>query len=107
MFVEGGIYHVYNRFARGAELFADPEEAIEFLEILRKAGDRGVRGHGSDGAPGICPGAEGRAAGGVARRTAAVDSNGGVMRLTVRSHPWRPLRGWTSWDGARASIGRG
>jgi hypothetical protein len=31
VFVEGGIYHVYNRFARGADLFADPEEAIEFL----------------------------------------------------------------------------
>ena len=29
VFVEGGIYHVYNRFARGAELFANPEEAIE------------------------------------------------------------------------------
>jgi REP element-mobilizing transposase RayT len=40
VFVEGGIYHVYNRFARGADLFADPEEAIEFLEILRKARDR-------------------------------------------------------------------
>jgi len=37
VFVKGGIYHVYNRFARGADLFADPEEAIEFLEILRKA----------------------------------------------------------------------
>jgi len=40
IFVEGGIYHVYNRFARGAELFADPDEAIEFLEILGKARDR-------------------------------------------------------------------
>ena len=40
MFVDGGIYHVYNRFARGADLFANPEEAIEFLEILRKARDR-------------------------------------------------------------------
>ncbi len=40
VFAEGGIYHVYNRFARGAGLFADPEEAIEFLEILRKARDR-------------------------------------------------------------------
>ena len=49
VFVEGGIYHVYNRFARGAELFADPEEAIEFLEILRKARDRDVRGHNADG----------------------------------------------------------
>lgn len=40
VFVEGGIYHVYNRFARGADLFAEPEEAIHFLEILRKARDR-------------------------------------------------------------------
>jgi REP element-mobilizing transposase RayT len=40
VFVEGGIYHVYNRFARGADLFAEPEEAIQFLEILRKARDR-------------------------------------------------------------------
>ena len=38
--VEGGIYHVYNRFARGANLFAEPEEAIHFLEILRKARNR-------------------------------------------------------------------
>jgi REP element-mobilizing transposase RayT len=37
IFVEGGIYHVYNRFARGAGLFSEPEEAIQFLEILRKA----------------------------------------------------------------------
>ena len=28
--IEGGLYHVYNRFARGEEIFADPEEAIEF-----------------------------------------------------------------------------
>lgn len=40
VFVEGAIYHVYNRFARGADLFADTEEAIRFLEILRKARDR-------------------------------------------------------------------
>jgi len=39
-FVEGGIYHLYNRFARGAELFSEPEEAIEFVEIVRKARDR-------------------------------------------------------------------
>ena len=38
--IEGGVYHVYNRFARGADLFADPEEAIEFLELLRKVRDR-------------------------------------------------------------------
>jgi len=40
VFVEGGIYHVYNRFARGAEIFAEPEGAIEFIEILRNARDR-------------------------------------------------------------------
>lgn len=40
VFVEGAIYHVYNRFARGADLFSDPEEAIEFIEILRKTRDR-------------------------------------------------------------------
>jgi len=30
--VEGGLYHVYDRFARGEEVFADPEEAVEFSE---------------------------------------------------------------------------
>jgi REP element-mobilizing transposase RayT len=33
--IEGGLYHLYNRFARGEEIFADPEEAVEFLELLR------------------------------------------------------------------------
>ena len=33
--IEGGLYHVYIRFARGVEVFADPEEAIEFLDLLR------------------------------------------------------------------------
>ena len=33
--VEGGLYHVYNRFARGEEIFSNPEEAIEFLDLLR------------------------------------------------------------------------
>ena len=33
--IEGGLYHVYNRFARGEEVFSDPEEAIEFLDFLR------------------------------------------------------------------------
>ena len=36
VFVEGGLYHVYNRFARGEGVFADPEEAIEFVELLRE-----------------------------------------------------------------------
>ncbi|MEJ2581536.1 MAG: hypothetical protein P8127_07855 [Acidobacteriota bacterium] len=34
--MEGGLYHVYNRFARGEDVFADPEEAIEFAELLRE-----------------------------------------------------------------------
>jgi REP element-mobilizing transposase RayT len=34
--VEGGLYHVYNRFARGEDVFADPEEAVEFAELLRE-----------------------------------------------------------------------
>jgi hypothetical protein len=33
--VEGGIYHVYNLFASGEPVFADPEEALEFIELLR------------------------------------------------------------------------
>lgn len=33
--VEGGLYHVYNRFARGEKVFSDPQEAIEFLELFR------------------------------------------------------------------------
>jgi hypothetical protein len=33
--VEGGLYHVYNRFARGEEVFSDPQEAIEFLGLFR------------------------------------------------------------------------
>ena len=28
MFVEGGIYHVHNRFASGEPVFADPEEGL-------------------------------------------------------------------------------
>ncbi len=35
VFVEGGIYHVYNRFARGAEVFRDGDEADRFLELIR------------------------------------------------------------------------
>ena len=34
--VEGGLYHVYNRFARGEGVFADPEEAVEFAELIRE-----------------------------------------------------------------------
>lgn len=38
--VEGGLYHVYNRFARGEDVFADPEEAAEFSELLREVKQR-------------------------------------------------------------------
>ena len=38
--IEGGLYHVYNRFARGEEVFADPEEAVAFLDLLRNLKSR-------------------------------------------------------------------
>ena len=38
--VEGGLYHVYNRFARGEDVFADPEEAVDFLDLLREVKQR-------------------------------------------------------------------
>ena len=38
--VEGGLYHVYNRFARGEGVFVDPEEAVEFSELLREVKQR-------------------------------------------------------------------
>ena len=34
IFVEGGVYHVYNRVASGEDVFADPNEAIELIEII-------------------------------------------------------------------------
>jgi hypothetical protein len=33
--LEGGLYHVYNRFARGEEIFADENEAMRFVERIR------------------------------------------------------------------------
>ena len=33
--VEGGLYHVYNRVSSGEPVFSDPNEAIEFIEIIR------------------------------------------------------------------------
>ena len=38
--VEGGLYHVYNRFARGEGVFSDLEVAIEFLDLLRELKQR-------------------------------------------------------------------
>ncbi len=38
--VEGGLYHVYNRFARGEEIFADRDEAERFVGMIRDAKER-------------------------------------------------------------------
>jgi len=38
--IEGGLYHVYNRCARGEPVFADPQEAIEFVELAREVKER-------------------------------------------------------------------
>ena len=38
--IEGGLYHVYNRFARGEEIFGDPEEAICFVDRLHEVKGR-------------------------------------------------------------------
>jgi REP element-mobilizing transposase RayT len=40
VFVEGAIYHVYNRFARGAEILGQGDEAERFLELVRTACER-------------------------------------------------------------------
>jgi REP element-mobilizing transposase RayT len=40
VFIEGGIYHVYNRFARGAGLFAEEGESERFLDLLRRVQER-------------------------------------------------------------------
>ena len=38
--IEGGLCHVYNRVASGEPVFADPEEAVEFIEIIRETKTR-------------------------------------------------------------------
>jgi REP element-mobilizing transposase RayT len=38
--VEGGLYHVYNRFARGAALFDEGDESERFVDLLRRVRDR-------------------------------------------------------------------
>jgi REP element-mobilizing transposase RayT len=40
VFVAGGVYHVYNRFASGEAIFSDPNEAVEFVELIRKTKKR-------------------------------------------------------------------
>ncbi len=34
--IEGGLYHAYNRFARGGGVIADSEEAILLLDLLKE-----------------------------------------------------------------------
>ena len=36
VFIEDGIYHNYNRFARGTEISSEGDEAERFLELLKK-----------------------------------------------------------------------
>ncbi len=38
--VEGGVYHVYNRVASGERVFADPEEGIRFIDLIRGVKER-------------------------------------------------------------------
>ena len=38
--VEGGVYHVYNRFSRGEGIFAEGDEGERFLDLLRLVRDR-------------------------------------------------------------------
>lgn len=40
VFVEGGIYHVYNRVTRGERVFAEDHEAARLLDAMRDARDR-------------------------------------------------------------------
>jgi len=42
VFVEGGVYHVYSRFASGEPVFADPEQAKAFVDLFRTVKLRGV-----------------------------------------------------------------
>lgn len=38
--VQGGLYQVYNRVSSGEPIFADPNEAVEFIEIVREVKKR-------------------------------------------------------------------
>ena len=43
VFVEGGIYHVYNRVTRGERVFAEDQEAARLLDAMRDARERDGR----------------------------------------------------------------
>ena len=38
--LKDGLYHVYKRFSRGEEIFAEPDEAERFIEMIRDAKKR-------------------------------------------------------------------
>jgi len=40
VFVEGGVYHLYNRVASGEPVFDDPEEALRIVELAREVKER-------------------------------------------------------------------
>ncbi len=40
VFVEGGVYHVYNRIARGEDRFRDERDAERFVDLLREVKQR-------------------------------------------------------------------
>jgi REP element-mobilizing transposase RayT len=40
IFVEGGVYHVYNRLGRGESVFLEEDEAAAFTELLRDVSQR-------------------------------------------------------------------
>lgn len=40
VFVDGGMYHVYNRLARGERSFADPTEADAFVDVMSRVKKR-------------------------------------------------------------------
>ena len=40
IFVEGGIYHVYNRLGRGERVFDEEVEAMVFVSLLREIAER-------------------------------------------------------------------
>ncbi|MEJ2583252.1 MAG: hypothetical protein P8127_16735 [Acidobacteriota bacterium] len=45
-FLEGGIYHVYNRVTRGERVFGEDEEALLLLDTMRKVNRCQVRSYG-------------------------------------------------------------
>ena len=40
VFLEGGVYHVYNRVTRGEKVFGDDHEALFLLDTIREVRDR-------------------------------------------------------------------